>query len=138
MTANPPPTIDVAIALVFRGSRVLVTRRREGTHLGGFWEFPGGKIEPNETPEAAAERELMEEVELRVLPRARGSVIEHAYATRRVRLHPVYCSSEHGEARLREVAEARWVDSAELATLHFPEANRSLLAELEQRRWPPF
>ena len=60
--AGVPKTIDVAAALVFRAGKLLITKRCEHVHLGGLWEFPGGKVEPGEAPIAALARELAEEI----------------------------------------------------------------------------
>jgi 8-oxo-dGTP diphosphatase len=125
-------TIEVAIALVWREGLLLVTRRPTEVHLGGLWEFPGGKLRTEETPEACAEREVLEEVGLVVSARARRASIEHTYPERRVLLYPVDCDYHSGDIELREVTDARWVAPKELATLEFPEANRGLIAELSR------
>ena len=77
-------TIRVAIALVWDQERLLVTRRPEGTHLAGHWEFPGGKLEPGEAAESCAVREVLEEVGLRVAARSMRTPIEHTYSDRSV------------------------------------------------------
>ena len=122
--------VEVAIALVWRGTELLITRRPDAVHLGGLWEFPGGKIAPGETPEACAEREVLEEVGLAVRARARRHVIEHAYPERRVRLYPIDCDYVTGALELREVSDARWILPSELAKYPFPEANAGLIAAL--------
>jgi mutator protein MutT len=124
--------IDVAIALVWRGERVLVTRRLAGAHLGGLWEFPGGKLRGEETPDAAAEREVLEETGVRAQARSRRAPIEWRYPERTVRLHPVDCEWIQGDGEPRGVAELRWATVAELAELEFPAANALLIAELSQ------
>jgi mutator protein MutT len=125
--------VEVAIALVWDDERLLVTRRPAGTHLEGQWEFPGGKLEPSETPEACAVREVLEEVGLRVAALTRRAPIRHDYPERQVVLHPVDCDLLGGELRLLEVDDARWLLRHELSTLSFPEANRALVAELIAR-----
>jgi mutator protein MutT len=127
-------TLEVAIALVWDAERLLVTQRPSGTHLAGKWEFPGGKLEPGETAEACAVREVLEEVGLHVAPLARRAPIRHSYSERNVLIHPVDCQLRGGELRLLEVSDARWVLRRELAALPFPEANRDLLAELIAQR----
>jgi mutator protein MutT len=126
----PVPRVHVAIALVWRDGRLLVTRRRTDQHLAGSWEFPGGKFRPGETVESCAEREVKEETGVTCAARARRGVIHHDYAERRVALHPVDCDWIAGEPSPREVAAVRWVLPDELASLAFPEANATLLAEL--------
>jgi mutator protein MutT len=125
--------IDVAIALVWKSGRLLVTRRLPAAHLGGLWEFPGGKLRTEETPDAAAEREVLEET--RVVARARGrrAPIEWRYPERTVRLHPVDCDWVEGEGEPRGVAELRWAAPGELGELEFPPANAALIAELSRR-----
>jgi len=61
------PIIDVAAGLVFREGKVLITQRHAGAHLGGLWEFPGGKREPDEAFEACLQRELREELGIEVV-----------------------------------------------------------------------
>ncbi len=125
--------VEVAIALVWRGERLLVTRRRAGTHLGGHWEFPGGKLGPGETALAAAMREVEEETGVVARARAVRQPIDWDYPERRVRLHPVDCDWVEGDGETREVDELRWVTTAELSCLDFPPANARLVAELSAR-----
>ena len=126
------PLVVVAIALVFRERRLLVTRRPSGAHLAGLWEFPGGKVQSSESPEACAERELIEEVGVVARARRRRKAIDWEYAERRVTLHPVECDWVEGDGTLIEVAELRWLEPRELAGLAFPEANASLIRALVQ------
>ena len=128
------PHVDVAIALVWRAGRLLVTRRAGGTHLGGFWEFPGGKLEPGETPEACALRELAEETGVVARAVRRREAISWDYPARHVTLVPVDCEWLGGEATAREVAELRWVLPAELSALEFPRANAALIETLAAPR----
>jgi 8-oxo-dGTP diphosphatase len=129
------PHVVVAIALVFRDGRLLVTRRPSGVHLSGFWEFPGGKLVQGESPETCAEREVAEEVGVVARARLRREAIAWEYPERRVTLYPVECDWVEGEGTPREVAELRWVERSELAELAFPDANASLVRSLvlEQR-----
>jgi mutator protein MutT len=124
--------IDVAIALVWRAERLLVTRRLPEAHLGGLWEFPGGKIRMGETPDDAAMREVLEETGVVVRARGRRTPIEWRYPERTVRLHPVDCDWLEGEGEPRGVSELRWVGLSDLVLLEFPPANAALLAELSR------
>jgi mutator protein MutT len=122
--------VEVAIALVWNEGRLLVSRRRADAHLGGYWEFPGGKLKTGESAEACAEREVLEEVGVTVRARARRKPIVYEYPDRVVTLTPVDCDWVSGVIALLEVAEARWVERSSLDELEFPPANAPLLREL--------
>ncbi|WP_260582254.1 (deoxy)nucleoside triphosphate pyrophosphohydrolase [Sphingopyxis sp. PET50] len=123
----------VAAALVDRDGRVLVQQRPEGTSMAGLWEFPGGKIEPGETPEAALIRELAEEL---------GIVVDHAclapacFASEplgdRHLLLLVYALRKwRGVPEARHATALRWVRPVELYGLDMPPADRPLIGLLQ-------
>ena len=85
------PAIVVLAGVIERDGKLLVTRRLEGTHLSGYWEFPGGKCEPGEAHESCLEREILEELNVAAEVGEEILVTEHAYATRTVRLHFRWC-----------------------------------------------
>lgn len=126
----PPSSIDVAVGIVCRAGRVLVTRRPAGTHLAGLWEFPGGKCRPGESVEDALRRELAEEVGLAGL-RPRLLLREvHRYAERVVRLAFFIVESPPrgvAEPVAREGQALCWVDAAGLRALEMPAANRRVV-----------
>ena len=124
--------MDIAIAIVFHPSddRILIAKRFPKAHQGDRWEFPGGKCEDGETPEAAAVRECLEEVGLAVAPIERWPEIVHDYADRIVRLHPVVCKAHTAAAEAIECAEVAWVAPGDLGGYDFPAANAPLIARL--------
>ena len=124
--------IDVALALIHHEGRYLITRRPAETHLGGLWEFPGGKCLPGESAEACAVREAREEVGVECRAEWVRPVIEFSYPERTVRLWPVECAYLSGEPSALEVAEWTWAAPEELDRYAFPPANAPLLAELQQ------
>lgn len=124
--------VDVAIALVWRERQLLVSRRRAEDHLGGLWEFPGGKRGPEESAESCAEREVSEEVGVIVRARARREPIVYDYPDRVVTLTPVDCDWVSGEPRALEVTEARFIELEALSELDFPPANAPLLEALSK------
>jgi mutator protein MutT len=126
--------IDVAIGLVWKEGRLLIARRPAGVHLGGTWEFPGGKVEAGESPEACILRELREEIRIEAEVTGRRPLIEFAYPERSVRLHPIDCRWLSGEPQPHGCEEPRWVAPAELADYEFPPANAPLLQSLRNRR----
>lgn len=123
----------IAIALVRNHERWLVTLRSTTSHLGGLWEFPGGKIEPGETPEQAAIRELREECCLTA--EAAGSLPEHTheYDDRLVTIYPILCTLLSDEVCSTCDTERRWVTTAELAKLKMPAANEAVIVMLKRR-----
>lgn len=131
MTANRA-TSEVAIALVEREGRWLVSRRLKPDGFAGLWEFPGGKIEDGETPQAAAARECQEELGIVVEVGDVLPVVDHDYGAVRVRLHLVRCRWVAGQPRCREAtsADPRWVDLDELARLPMPAANAVVIEQL--------
>jgi len=125
-----PPSFDVALALVYRRSRWLVAKRSDDCHLGGLWEFPGGKCEPGETPIQAALRELREECGIEAEARKVMPAFECEYEDRRVSITPVVCEWKSGEARPIASDECRWATLAELRRLDMPAVNAEILREL--------
>lgn len=121
--------VRVALALVRRAERWLVARRRPEAHLGGLWEFPGGKIEPSETAPAAAVRELHEECGVSARALECLACRTEDYGDRLVELHPVLCEWVSGEAQPLGSAECRWVDDAELRQLDMPAVNTEIIRQ---------
>jgi 8-oxo-dGTP diphosphatase len=120
------PSIIVLAGLIERDGRLLVTRRLEGTHLSGYWEFPGGKCEPGEPHESCLAREILEELDVCAEVGEEILVTEHAYPSRTVRLHFRRCRIQ-GEPRAVLGQEMRWITRQELGSLQFPEADRELI-----------
>jgi 8-oxo-dGTP diphosphatase len=107
------PVIDVAAAIVQdRAGRILLAERKQGQLSAGFWELPGGKIEPGETPEQAAGRELAEEVGLRVGSLRPLASYAHSFPTRRINLRFFRAETWDGTASGREGQRIAWVDPA--------------------------
>jgi mutator protein MutT len=123
---SAPERIVVVAAVVCRDGTYLVTRRLEGTHLAGLWEFPGGKCGAGETLEEALRRELREELGVDVDVGERMLTTTHAYGSRVVELHFFRCELAAAPVpRLGQ--ELRWTPRGELARLRFPEADAELL-----------
>ncbi len=136
---NTLTVVEVALALIWRDGQLLISRRRRDSHLGGHWEFPGGKLLSGESPEAAAVREALEEVGVHCSPLAIRPVIEWEYPEQTVRLYPVDCTYESGEPQALEVAEVAWVPPSRLGEYQFPPANAELIAAVQRPascEWP--
>jgi len=119
----------IAIAIVEQDGCFLVGRRLPDVALAGLWEFPGGKIEPGETPEAAAVRECLEETGLRVEPLSRYPTERYDYDHDRVELHFIACRPTEN-AILPPGGRFQWIARSDLPKLEFPAGNRNLLQML--------
>jgi mutator protein MutT len=123
--------IDVAAALVFRDGKLLITQRYSDAHLGGLWEFPGGKREPGESFEACLARELVEELGVQVEVGPLIETLEHAYPEKTVRLQFYICEVLQGEPRPIGCAAAQWISQAQLSEYRFPAADARLIEKLQ-------
>ncbi len=121
-----PERIIVVAAVIERDGRFLVARRLSGTHLAGYWEFPGGKVQPGETCEAALRREIAEELDVGISHARRIFGTAHSYPERIVELH-FYRAELTGEPRAVLDQELRWIGRAELGALKFPPADAQLI-----------
>jgi mutator protein MutT len=121
--------IVVAAAVIERAGALLITRRLQGVHLEGFWEFPGGKCEPGETIQACLRREMVEELAVDVLVGDEIFTTTHTYPERRVTLHFLQCELL-GTPAPQLGQEMRWVKRDELRALEFPPADAELIRRL--------
>ena len=125
----------VACALIDTDNRVLLAQRPEGRSMAGLWEFPGGKIEPNETPEDALIRELREELSIEVWPKclAPFTFASHSYENFHL-LMPLYlCRKWGGEITPREGQRITWVRANRLSEFAMPPADepvRTMLRDI--------
>ncbi len=113
--------------------QILIDRRLPKGEMAGFWEFPGGKIEPTETIEECIRREIAEELAIAVSVGDRITTIEHEYAKFKVTLFVHDCQYIAGKAQAIECQEIRWVNIAELDQYNFPEANYQIIESLKTR-----
>lgn len=144
MPDSPRATVTVALAVVVRAGRVLLSRRRPEEHMPNVWEFPGGKVQSGERAEDAARRELVEETGFD-LPEGLLSpflFVEHDYPDRRVLLLAFHAElpgrwEADDSTAVRPFAgdrEARWVPLAEVRSLEMPPANGPLVERLLRDR----
>ena len=116
-------SISVVGAVFVDGSRFLAARKREGKPLAGYWEFPGGKIEPDEAPEQALRRELNEElaVDADIGPHITTATYEYNHAT--IELATYSCTIVNGTPQLTDHDEIRWVTAEEARELNWAPAD---------------
>jgi mutator protein MutT len=122
--------VDVVAAIIRDNDKILISQRSDNVHLPGLWEFPGGKVEPDESLQAALEREIREELGVRILVQEKFFTVEHNYASKSVRLHFFNCTIVEGEPQALEVADIRWVQPGELGQFEFPPADADLISIL--------
>ncbi len=105
--------IVVAAAMIHHKGRILATQRGYGEFKDG-WEFPGGKVEPGESPKEAIVREIREELGMDIVPETLVTTVEHDYPTFHITMHCFWASIRSGEVHLLEHEAARWLSPEEL------------------------
>lgn len=127
-----PTLLVVAVALVDDDNRVLIAQRPEGKSMAGLWEFPGGKVEPGETPESALIRELKEELAIDVTEAclAPFTFASHSYEKFHLLMPLFVCRRWHGTPRPTEGQTLKWVRALRLSDYEMPPADVPLVAML--------
>jgi mutator protein MutT len=127
-------TIEVAAGLVFRDGKLLITQRYSDAHLGGLWEFPGGKRRPNESFEECLRRELKEELGIEVEVQELVESLTHAYPEKTVHLEFFRCAWRRHEPQALGCPAFAWVQPEEIARYEFPAADARLLERLRSNK----
>ena len=120
------PYITVTAAVLRRDERILIGRRPEGVLLGGLWEFPGGRLEPEETLESCLRREIGEELGVEVEVGASIGAFNHAYTHFRVTVHAFECKLIRGDPQAIEHSEIRWVSPERLREYPMGKIDRAI------------
>lgn len=125
--------VHVAVAVVINtAAQVLISKRAEHQHQGGLWEFPGGKVEADETLLSALDRELHEELNLHVDNAEPMLSVSHNYGDKQVLLDVWHVTEFSGDVHGNEGQQWQWADAATLQTLEFPAANEPILDAIEK------
>ena len=120
----------VGVGIVQREGKFLISQRKFSDHLGGIWEFPGGKKNPDESDEECVARELHEELGINVEVGNHIETIRYSYPDRKLELRFYGCDMGEGEPRPLEVEDFRWVKPDELIHFQFPKPDRELVERL--------
>lgn len=132
MKTSPPKELPVAVcaAVILHQGQVLLTRRPPDKPHGGYWEFPGGKIDPGESPHQALVREIREELDIAVTVGPVVETVYHHYDWGTVLIIAYRCHWVGGTIRHLEVADHRWVPPEDLAEFSILPADRPILKKL--------
>ncbi|WP_017444421.1 8-oxo-dGTP diphosphatase MutT [Gayadomonas joobiniege] len=125
--------VHVAVAVVFnRDQQILIAKRADHQHQGGFWEFPGGKVEADENVTTALKRELLEECGIELADCQPLIKISHDYGDKQVILDTWVCRHFSGQASGKEGQPIKWVSLEELYDHQFPPANLEIIQALNK------
>ena len=123
--------VDVSAALILHGGKLLIAQRHAKSHLGGLWEFPGGKREPGESFEQCLVREIREELGVEIAVGDLYEEISHDYPEKSIRLKFFICRLLAGEPQPLDCAAVKWIALPELDNHEFPAADSRLLEKLK-------
>ena len=125
-------TLHVAVGIIYnQQQQILLAKRPEHTDQGGLWEFPGGKVETGETVRQALVRELQEEIGIDVVTASPLMEVTHDYGDKNVLLDVWRVTKFSGVAQGNEGQIVRWVSICECANYDFPEANRTIIENIQ-------
>lgn len=125
--------LQVAAAIIRRGGRILICRRGPGGNCAWLWEFPGGKLEPGETPDQCAVRECREELGADIRVTGEYGKCRYRYPDREIALTFLDAELFAGEPRLTVHSDMRWVTPGELTGYTFCPADREIILRLAER-----
>lgn len=123
-------TVHVVGAIIRSGKTILTTQRGYGKHKG-YWEFPGGKIEPGETPEEALIREIREELDVEITIEQYVDTIEFDYPDFHLHMRVYFCRITEGEPKYLEHSDAAWLKKEELNTVNWLPADVDFIEKLK-------
>ena len=124
-------SIEVVAAIIMDGDKILATQRGYGDFKGG-WEFPGGKVEQNESREEALLREIREELDVEIVIKSYLTTVEYDYPNFHLTMHCFICEVISGELKLIEHEASRWLSSKELGTITWLPADVDVLEKVEK------
>jgi 8-oxo-dGTP diphosphatase len=122
------PHFQVAAGLIRRQGKILITKRPAGSHLAGYWEFPGGKKEEGETLPQCLEREIREELGIGVRAEKFLCKVEHEYDSKSISLHLYQCSAPNEEPVPLGCESVAWVEPKELDNFLMPPADEKFIS----------
>ena len=134
---NQQVPIKVCAAVIYHQGKILITLRPQDKRLGGYWEFPGGKIEAGESPETALQRELQEELDIEINVEALLETVHHHYSWGEVLIYAYWCQWKSGTIKHLEVADHRWIIPANLLDYDILDADQPIIKKILHMKNPP-
>ncbi len=131
--SRPIPEFQIAVGVVLRDGRLLITQRSPDGLLGGLWEFPGGKARQKELPQTTCIREIREETNLTVSIDFHLTQVKHAYTHFKIKMDVFCCSYVKGQIKLKGPVDFRWIRLEDLDAYPIPKANHKFIPLLKQR-----
>ena len=122
-------TIEVVAAIIHQNNKILATQRGYGDYKG-WWEFPGGKMEEEETEEQAIVREIREELDVEIVVEKKVCTVEYDYPQFHLKMHCFWCSIAQGVLHLKEHQSAQWLAKEEWESVYWLPADVLVLAQL--------
>jgi len=124
------PVFNIAIGVIWKKNKILVSKRKKNVLLAGLWEFPGGKIKKGETPKSCVIREAKEELNIDVLPVSYIKEIKHSYSHFKIIMKAYNCKYIKGQTIALDCADFKWIKPNNLDALAFPSASKKLFNDL--------
>ena len=122
--------VKVAAGLVFKDEKLLIAKRLKNIHLGGMWEFPGGKLELGESYEICLKREMFEELGVKVNVSYEFEEVLHRYSEMTVLIKFFICSLSSGTPKAIQCSEFQWINRRDLTRYNFPAADIKVINQL--------
>ena len=130
---NVIPHYNVAIGIIWKNKKILISKRLKKSMLGGMWEFPGGKIKINETPKNCIKREVKEELNITVMPKNFIKKFNHRYSHFSITIKAFDCEFISGRPISLGCEEWKWINPKEVYSLAFPRANHNLFEYIQKK-----
>ncbi len=125
--------IQVSCLLLFHQGKILATQRGAAMDLAGYWEFPGGKIEADESPEDSLVREINEELSIDIRICGALTPVLYAYPTKLIQLIPFLGTWQGGSLKLTEHAQSQWLGKEDLLSLNWASADLAIVQEVKAK-----
>ena len=124
------PHYEVVVAIIWSNNKILISKRPHNKMLGGLWEFPGGKIEADETKKDCVKREIKEELDLNINPYKYIQSITHSYTHFSIEMHAYHCTIVSGLPKSIGCEDFKWIEKNEIFSLPFPKANHKIFSQI--------